>query len=243
MNKTVWKPIDEIEFLLKDANKVSIISCGTCANLSDTGGFTGMKYLKGLLRDWGKQVPLARSVVACCPEAVMQQTFSTYKRRIGKSDAVVVLSCAAGIKSANLCGIEVPIISVLDPIGSVAISRKDNLVANSVCNACGRCVLTYTGGICPLSECPAKSKYGPCNKAPEIPGPCALDENRICVWHEIEKNGNLDALGELQKLHQDPSLERPVLTAPRPIPSAIRSLSGKFVARVQNLERIIRLIR
>ncbi|KAF5424454.1 MAG: hypothetical protein C5S41_05015, partial [Candidatus Methanomarinus sp.] len=41
MQKTEWKSVEEIEFILRDFQKISIISCGACANLCNTGGNAG----------------------------------------------------------------------------------------------------------------------------------------------------------------------------------------------------------
>ena len=243
MNKTEWKPVQEIEYSLKDAQKVSIISCGTCANFSGTGGHAGIKYLKEILKKYGKEIVLARCVVACCPEEIMRQTFLAFDKQIAKSDAVVVLSCAAGIKAANLCRLDVPVVTVLDPVGSIAITSQDNWVANSVCVSCGSCVISFTGGICPISECPAKSKYGPCKKVPETGNVCVMDGSLSCVWKEIEKNCCLESIAELKKLHADENLKRLVSPELKTTHPLIRKISSRFAAHVQGLERIMRLIR
>ena len=49
MNKTIWKPEPEINLILKDYKTFGILSCGTCANLSYTGGKTGVEVLKAHL--------------------------------------------------------------------------------------------------------------------------------------------------------------------------------------------------
>jgi Methylene-tetrahydrofolate reductase C terminal len=196
-----------------------------------------------MLGKWGKHTVFSRCVVACCPEEIMNQTFIAYKKQIEKSDVIVVLSCAAGIKAANLCRPDIPVVTVLDPVGSTAITSQDNFVANSVCRSCGSCVITFTGGICPISECPAKSKYGPCKKAPETENVCSMDDSLSCVWKEIEKKCGIESLFELKKMHADENLVRPVLSELKTTPPLVRKLSGRFVAHVQSLERIMRLIR
>jgi hypothetical protein len=86
--------------------------------------------------------------------------------------------------------------------GNEMISQQENPVATGICHSCGHCVIAYTGGICPLSECPAESKYGPCNKAPENGLQCAIVPEQNCIWKEIEKTADLATLEELSYIHK-----------------------------------------
>ncbi len=242
MNKTKWKPLEEIEFLLKGREKIAVISCGTCANLSGTGGIGGMREFERALKKWRKKTTLARCVVACCPEAIMEQTMVAYSREIGASDAMVILSCAAGVKAANLCRPPVPVISVLDPAGSVAVTDKDGPLAESECKVCGQCVISLTGGICPIGACPAKSKYGPCRRAEEGDGACALDPGRPCIWKIIGAEADLAGLAELKKLHEK-NLERPSPVKVPAAPSVLGWTSTWLAARLEWLEMVIRSIK
>jgi len=242
MNKTRWKPTDEIKYSLRNTKKVSILSCGLCANLSNTGGTIGIKVLKELLAQWDKEVVFSRCIIACCPQDIMEQALDIYRKSISKSDALVILSCAAGIKSAYLCRPQIPIISALDPIGSVAISGEENPIARSACNACGQCVITYTGGICPISECPSKHKYGPCKQYPENGTQCAVDESRDCIWKIIAEKGDLVALEKIGRLHKERDNERPVTPEIKHAPPLVKKAFGWFSARSRGLENIIRIL-
>jgi hypothetical protein len=86
--------------------------------------------------------------------------------------------------------------------GNEMISQQENPVATGICHSCGHCVIAYTGGICPLSECSAESKYGPCNKAPENGLQCAIVPEQNCMWKEIEKTTDLATLEELSHIHK-----------------------------------------
>ncbi len=46
MLKTEWKPKDEIEYSLRNARTVAILTCGGCARLYGTGGDAGIAFLK-----------------------------------------------------------------------------------------------------------------------------------------------------------------------------------------------------
>lgn len=202
MNKTQWKSIEEIEYITGPYKKLTLLSCSLCANLSGTGGDLGITVMDDLLSGYGKKVVASGCVLACCEENIMQQAMIRYGRAISNSDALMVLSCAAGVKAAFLCEPDIPVISPLDPVGSVAVTQQRSPVADSVCTMCGSCVINYTGGICPVYACPAKSKYRPCINAPETGEKCVVNTDRICIWQEIKRQGNMEGLRKLDELQR-----------------------------------------
>ena len=216
MDKTVWKSHEEIKYSLGAAKKVAIISCSLCANMCDTGGMAGIRAMNELLDGWGKKVTLAKCVLACCSVQMMMQALRKYSKALSKSDALVILSCPAGVRSAILHDPGVPVVAVLDSVGSAPIwrSKQEDPVLETICTACGQCVITYTAGICPVSVCPANTKYGPCSKAPQNGTQCALDKQRNCVWSEIiKRGGDLASLRELERIHKTKEKKR--ISAPK----------------------------
>jgi hypothetical protein len=240
MIRTVWKPTHEIEHSLRGKDRVAVLSCGWCANLCGTGGTPGLAAARGLLEGMGKEVVLTELVLACCSEELMAQAVRRYRRRIAGSDALLLLSCPGGVKSACLCEPGVPVIGALNPLGSAVVSRRDDPVANSLCQACGSCVVGHTGGICPVTACPAGRRYEPCAASPSEPGPCAMDPERQCVWHEIAGRADMDALQELADIHA--VAEAPALqpAARRPSPRLLRRISNWMVARVPGVDKLLR---
>lgn len=229
MIETKYKPAEELRRSLAVANRVAVLSCGACANLCDTGGVRGAHFLKQLFEGWGKEVVIARTIVACCPEPIMRQALKPMRRMAG-IDALVVISCAAGVKSAFLCNPGFPIIAACDTIGAAPIASDgpslDELVAHTPCVSCGHCVISYTAGICPLAGCASHSVYGPCKKAPLEGTQCALDPQRECIWREIERRGaDLEALKELEQMHRAGQECLPSLAA-RTSSSRLRKYAG-----------------
>ena len=214
MIKTTWKTKEEILFSLSSKKKIGVISCGLCAGLSGTGGFEGLKMLKDLLEAQNKTITFGTVCIANCQEDLMRQIMSYHKKSIKDSDAIAVLSCASGVKTAVLHSLDVPVIPILDTLGAIPVSHSENEVAKSLCVSCGECVLAYTKGICPVSECPLHLKYGPCGRTLEN-GHCYIKTDQICIWTTIiDKNVDLNALKELRKLHRkagEGELEKPVL--------------------------------
>ena len=201
--KTKWKPKHEIEYYLKNANRISILACDSCAKGSGTGGSAGIEVLKDFMNEWGKEVVYTDVVLACCVEPLIRKSLMKDSGAISRSDALVIDSCASGVKAAYLCDPQVPIIGVLDSIGCAVFTEQDNRVANSLCKGCGQCVITYTGGICPVFECPARTKYEPCQKTQANETQCAVNPHKDCVWKEIAKRGgDLKALNDLRRMHE-----------------------------------------
>jgi len=200
--KTVWKPKEELEYSLRDAKKISILACNGCAAGCATGGAVGMLILKDILEKSGKEVVFTDTVMFCCVEPLLQQTMTANHEAISGSDALVMDSCPSGAKAAFLCDPGIPVVVALDSVGCSVLSMQDDIVARSICNGCGQCVITYTGGICPVTECPLKRKYEPCKKAPQKGTQCAEKPDQKCVWKEIAKRGNLDVLKKLRGIHK-----------------------------------------
>lgn len=164
-------------------------------------------------QEWGKEVIFADIVRACCVEFLMKEALMKNPEAISRSNALVMDCCASGVKAAQLCDPGIPVVAVLDSVGSAVLTDQDNLLARSICNGCGRCVITFTGGICPLAECPAGAKYRPCKKAPTDGCQCGVDTSRDCVWSEIVKIGDLTALKDLAQMHKAQGGDRVLLRA------------------------------
>jgi hypothetical protein len=252
MHKTVWKPRKEIEHNFKEVKAVTILSCSVCANLSGTGGVTGIKVLKKILDELKVKVVKSEIVLTCCEENIMRQAIDRYQKAISRSDALVVLSCAGGVKSAFLANPAIRVIAPLNSVGSTPITQSDNPISRSICKSCGTCVIGYTGGICPTAECPSKTKYGPCKNAEDGRIKCFVLPDQDCVWVEIRKQGDLAALKQLELLHQelkkaDQAGALDLITSPpksrRPVLFRIRNTLGWFGARLQSIEKLFALFR
>jgi hypothetical protein len=235
-----FKSEEEIAYLLKNKQRLAVFSCAACANLSGTGGPGGLEIMSRLLRKLGKDVVLSRTVNICCCEEVMAETFRIHLNPVKSNcDAILMLSCAGGVKTAHLPKPGLPIVTALDSVGSGAITRKENLVAQSRCQGCGQCVISYTGGICPIHECFSRKKYGPCDKAPKEGDRCAFVDHRLCIWKEIEKRGDLKALKELGSFHASNEAERIAPYRTPASPKRTRRFAGWIMTRIPSLAGLV----
>ena len=238
-----WKSSEELSFLLDGMKHVAVFSCNVCANFNGTGGPQGLFVMKKWLEARDIAVVDARTVNVCCSEEIMRQAIRVYLEPVQeKCDALVMLSCAGGVKTAFLCEPGIPVISALDSMGSGVITRSDDVVAQSRCVACGQCVISYTGGICPVSECPSKRKYRPCARKGEAGDMCAVKPDQPCVWVEIERRGNPVMLASLEYFHKENNDARIPSVYKLPTPGPVRKFCGWFMARIPGISRFVDLI-
>lgn len=233
MLKTRWKSEDEIRYSLRGSEKVAILSCDFCSSLFDTGGTMGLRYFTRVLEGWGKEVVFTKSLIPCCSESVMSLAFSFYGEQLSEADTLVLLSCPSGVKAASLCEPGLPLYCPLEVEGGIMItSREESTLADSLCMACGHCVLSFTGGICPLSGCPSGQHYGPCENYPRRGNKCTVDPSRPCVWREIERKGDLEALKVLEEMHEKPDFERLPGPDNPPPPRILKRVASWIIARI-----------
>lgn len=242
---SVWKSEKEIAHTLAGAERVAVFSCNVCANLNGTGGKKGLRQMKRMLKQWGKTIVVARTVNICCSEEIMRQAVRIYLRPVQqKCDALVVLACAGGVKCAFLCEPGMPVVAALDSTGSGVVATSRSVGAVGICTTCDHCVLTYTGGICPVSQCPAKKQYGPCKKAPEEQGPCVIDPEQDCVWRVIEaEGGDMAGLAAVAEIQKDDHYERLPVVSSRGTILPLRRFCGWFMARIPGIDPLINLVK
>jgi hypothetical protein len=244
MQIALWKSEDEIRQALAGTRRVAVFSCNVCADLNGTGGRRGLRQMKRLLKKWGKGITVARTVNVCCSEEIMRQCLRIYLQPVrDRCDALVMLSCAGGVKCAFLCDPGIPVVGALDPHGSGVIATSVEPIDAGLCKSCEHCVLTWTGGICPLTACPAKKKYGPCAKAPDRGTACAVEPARECAWKKIERKGNPAALAAMAEIHGRRDYERIPAAPVEKSPGPVRKISGWFMARIPSISRVIEMIK
>ncbi len=66
------------------------------------------------------------------------------------------------------------------------------------CQACGKCILADTGGICPIARCSKRMLNGPCGGSEG--GKCEINKEIPCGWQLIYER--LKALGQLEKFEK-----------------------------------------
>jgi len=192
---TEQKPLSEIIESLEGEKKIFILGCGGCPEGADTGGSVAINNMKNELQKEGKIVTGTMSIDFLCQKALIRSRIRPILKKIEDSDSILVVSCGIGVQAST---------EVLNKICYPALNTKTfggitgMWQGTERCDACGNCVLEYTGGICPYTACPKKLLNGGC--AGQSNGKCETDPERDCGWELIYKR--LKKLGQLDRLYK-----------------------------------------
>ena len=188
---TQKKPIEELMGMLKDAKKIAILGCGSCATACATGGEKEVAELKAYLEAHGKTVTGTGMADYCCMNMGVKSAMK--KLNAGAPDAVVVMSCGDGVQTAaNHASCP-----CYPSNNTMFLGEAEKLgLFKEACHLCGDCVLGTTGGICPITRCAKSLVNGPCGGAKN--GKCEVCADNDCAWIMIYNR--LEKLGQLDKL-------------------------------------------
>jgi ferredoxin len=185
---TTKKPEEEVIEALENykVKKVAIVSCGTCAALCQTGGTEGAKDWQTKLEENGFEITAVLVSEDVCDNRVMRKDLRKIDDELGQSDAILTLSCGLGVHSI------VHTLEKKHPKLPVLITNNTQFIGETErigrfykrCQACGDCLLNYTGGICPIANCAKALMNGPCGGM--VKGKCEVgDYERDCGWVQI----------------------------------------------------------
>lgn len=187
------KDFHEIVEAATGFRRVLVVGCGTCVAVCLTGGEKEAGLLAAQL-DIAAQMGDRDQVfdVACVERQCDREFLDELAGRISEYDALLSLACGAGIQFLAerypdrpvLAGVDTTFIGVNEAVG----------LWQEKCRACQACVLTVTGGICPVTLCPKGLLNGPCGGMTD--GRCETDPERDCAWaliyRRLEETGRLD---------------------------------------------------
>lgn len=183
------KSLEKVLEMARPFEKVFVVGCGTCATTCQTGGEEQVKQMLGAL---GKKGVGWSVVEAPCDIRVVKRDLGKFMPRLGVADAVLVLSCGAGVQTVG-DHTGKPVIPGLDTLFIGKIERIG--VQYERCRACADCLLYETGGICPVVRCSKGLLNGPCGGMAD--GKCeAGGHTRDCAWvliyENLKKQGRLE---------------------------------------------------
>ncbi|MCG9969317.1 methylenetetrahydrofolate reductase C-terminal domain-containing protein [Pelotomaculum terephthalicicum JT] len=192
------KPIAEIAGYIENCNKVLLVGCGGCVTVCLTGGEKETGILASALRIKRRLEGRPLETVVC---VVTRQCEPEY---IDALDSVVrdvdaIISLACGIGPQYLAGRYKDKYVVPAMNTRFAGGAKKHGVWEEYCGLCGDCVLSLTGGICPVIRCAKSILNGPCGGSQN--GKCEIDRDVDCAWQLIHDRlkilGRLDTLKEI----------------------------------------------
>ncbi len=202
---TTKKPDEEVFEALQNykVKKLTVVSCGTCAALCQTGGTEGAEEWRKKLEEKGYEIEAVIVSEDVCDNRVMKKDLRKIDDEVRASDAILTLSCGLGVQSI------VEVIQDKYPKKPVLVSNNTKFIGMTErigrfylrCRACGDCLLNYTGGICPIATCAKGLMNGPCGGM--VDGKCEVDNyERDCGWilifNRLKAIGRLDLFSMLR---------------------------------------------
>jgi ferredoxin len=189
------KPLEEIQDLLGDAERVLVAGCGTCVTVCFAGGEKEVSILASALR---MKTKLEGHPVAVDEVTVQRQCEWEYidplAERLGDYDAIISLACGIGVQAMNQ---RFPAHVTVPGLNTTFLGLPEEQgVWEERCQACGDCVLGVTAGICPIARCSKQLLNGPCGGSQN--GECEVNPETSCawqlIWERAEQLGRLDQL-------------------------------------------------
>jgi ferredoxin len=193
------KPLDEIKTLIKEAEKVLVVGCGTCVTVCFAGGAREAAIVAASLR---MSTRLDGRPTQVTDVTVQRQCEWEYLDEIAlqvkNADVVLSLGCGIGVQAIAE---HFPQAWVTPGLNTTFLGLPtEQGVWAERCAACGDCILGLTGGICPIARCSKSLLNGPCGGSED--GHCEIDPDVPCAWQliydRLSSMDRLDLLLEIQ---------------------------------------------
>ncbi len=193
------KQFEEIAQAAAPFRRVLVVGCGTCVAVCLTGGEKEAGLLAAQLDMAAQMAEREQYFQVACVERQCDREFLDELAEAARAhDALLSLACGAGIQFLAERFPHTPVLAGVDTT-FIGINR-DVGVWEERCRACRACLLSVTGGICPVALCPKGMLNGPCGGTRD--GRCEADPQRDCAWTLIHQRladtGRLENLRPIQ---------------------------------------------
>ena len=196
---TEQKPLAEILESLERDEKLVVVGCQGCPEGWESGGPQKVAELAEQLRQNGKEVVGTVMIDFLCNKALVGLRLARHLETLKAADALLVVSCGIGVQ-ATAAMVGKPCHPALDTISSAGFQGL--WPSSERCQQCGECLLSYTGGICPITTCAKSMLNGPCGGSHKKT--CEVEPDRPCGWYLIYER--LKELGRLDNLKKMPHI-------------------------------------
>ena len=195
------KPFDEIIESISGYREVLVLGCGTCVSVCLTGGDKQAHALARALTQANrdkKKSPVfeVNTIERQCEHDLIKKFLEVPKT----TEAILSLACGAGVQTVADVFRSVPVIPALNTTFLGALDEPG--VWNEKCMGCGDCMLSHTGGICPVARCAKRLFNGPCGGTSN--GKCEISavigKDVDCAWQLILER--LVLLGKIDEYHK-----------------------------------------
>lgn len=187
------KPIEEIIASIRGYENILIVGCGSCVSVCLSGGEREAEMLSHELK---RKIHHEGYQPAYSIDNILRQCeldiIKTYHKIPEGTDAVLSLACGAGVQTMAEALDPLPVIPALNTTFLGASLEPGSW--REMCAGCGNCLLTHTGGICPIARCSKSLLNGPCGGTSSRN--CEVSPDIPCAWMQI-----IERLSRQNKLH------------------------------------------
>lgn len=174
------KPLDELLDQLEGIRKIFLVGCAKCATVCKAGGEEEIWKMQEVLTAAGKEITGSLVIDEACHMLRAQRDLRGKQSMVDEAEAFLVLACGAGVQSISSTSPR-KTIAGLNTLFLGNIRRFGQFEQR--CSLCGECVLSRTGGICPVTSCPKGVLNGPCGGMSK--GRCETNPDAECAWVQI----------------------------------------------------------
>ncbi len=193
------KSLKDIKKMIENFKRVLIVGCGECVSVCLTGGQKQVELLSSALRissrnNKEKRILKGKTISRQCEPKYLENI----KKDIEESDAVLSMACGAGVQALSEKFRKIPVFPAMNTKFIGVSDEEGNFI--EMCAACGDCILSLTGGICPVTRCPKGLLNGPCGGSKN--GKCEANPETPCAWLLIyERMKELDKIDDLKNIN------------------------------------------
>jgi ferredoxin len=177
------KPVEEIIEYVKDSKKILVLGCNECVTVCEAGGKKEVGVLAATLRMYFSNQ--GAEDVQVDERTLERQCDHEYLEEIrdiaDQYDAIVSIACGVGIQFTAEKYHSIPVYPGVNTC-FLGVTDQRGLWTER-CQACGQCILAYTGGICPVARCAKRLFNGPCGGSSK--GKCEINKELDCAWQLI----------------------------------------------------------
>jgi len=176
------KPIEEIIEDVKDHQKILVLGCNECVTVCEAGGKKEVGILASALRMYflnqGTEKKIdERTLERQCDHEYLEEI----RNDIDQYDAIVSIACGVGVQFTAEKYLAMPVYPGVNTCFMGATEERG--LWTERCQGCGQCILSRTGGICPVSRCAKRVMNGPCGGSTN--GMCEISKELPCAWQLI----------------------------------------------------------
>lgn len=202
------KPLEEILAELDGVSRIFLVGCAKCATVCKAGGEEEVWEMQEHLSASGREVTGSIVIDEVCHMLRTARDLRSRKEMVDDAEAILVLACGSGVQSVSatttkrtVAGLDTRFLGNIRRLGQ--FEQK--------CSLCGNCLLSRTGGICPVTICPKGLLNGPCGGMEN--GHCEIDTESDCAWKMIfdrlAERGDLVRLGKIVPAKDNSTRNRP----------------------------------